>query len=123
MLYFDLMFLKGNIVNIHDQSPAAIAEELGNRLKQARLNANITQEALAEQAGVSLKVLRGAERGRAQLESFIAVLAALGLTDQLNHFLPHQPISPVQLVRMQGKARRRASSPSAPSSSEEPTEW
>lgn len=94
---------------MNSQSPAAWAEEIGDRLKQARLNANITQAELAKQAGVSRKIVLNAEKGQAQLENFMALLVALDLTDQLKYFLPPQSISPLQLRKLQGKQRMRAS--------------
>lgn len=90
-------------------SPAALAEEVGQRLKQARLNANITQAELAERAGVSRKIVLSAEKGHAQLENFVALLLALGLAEQLNNFIPKPQISPIQLQKLQGKKRERAS--------------
>lgn len=90
-------------------SPAALAEELGQRLKQARLNANITQAELAKRAGVSRKIVLSAEKGQAQLENFAALLLALGLAEQLNNFIPKPQISPIQLQKLQGKKRERAS--------------
>lgn len=96
-------------MNIIDKSPAAIAEELGQRLKQARLNADMTQTKVAEQAGVSRKAVLNAEKGHAQLEIFIAIMAALNLLEQLDRFLPVQDTSPIQLAKLQGKKRQRAS--------------
>jgi transcriptional regulator with XRE-family HTH domain len=89
--------------------PAAIAEALGERLKQARLNADLTQMRLAELAGVTRKVVLNAEKGRVQLDAFVALLQALDLTEQLDKFLPPQPVSPVQLAKLQAKQRKRAS--------------
>lgn len=96
-------------MSIDSRSPAAIAEELGERLKQARLNADLTQSDVARLAGVSRKVVLNAEKGKTQLEAFIAILAALNLTEHLDRFLPKQTISPIQLAKMQGKHRQRAS--------------
>ena len=89
-------------------SPAALAEELGQRLKQARLNANITQAELAQRAGVSRKIVLSAEKGHVQLENFAALLLALDLAEQLNNFLPQPQLSPLQLRKLQGKKRERA---------------
>lgn len=96
-------------MSIDSRSPAAIAEELGERLKQARLNADLTQSDVARLAGLSRKVVLNAEKGKTQLEAFIAILAALNLTEHLDRFLPKQTISPIQLAKMQGKHRQRAS--------------
>ena len=91
------------------KSPAAIAELLGQRLKQARLNRDLTQLEVAERAGVGRKAVLNAEKGKAQLEVLIAILQVLELTAQLDHFLPPQPPSPIQLAKLQGKRRQRAS--------------
>lgn len=94
----------------HSQkSPAAVAEVLGQRLKQARLNRDLTQIEVAEHAGVSRKAVLNAEKGKTQLEVLIAILQALDLTAQLDNFLPPQPPSPIQLAKLQGKQRQRAS--------------
>ena len=107
---------------MNEESPAAIAEELGERLKQARLNQDLTQVDLANLAGVSRKAVLNAEKGKAQLETFVAILMALGLTQQLDLFLPKQTISPIQLAKLQGKVRKRASGLN-PIRSEELPEW
>lgn len=89
---------------------ASLAAELGERLKQARLNQNVTQADVAERAGLSRALVINAEKGKAQLETFVAIMLALGLASQLDIFLPSQPISPMQLLKLQGKQRQRASS-------------
>ena len=96
-------------MSIEEKSPSAIAEELGERLKQARLNADMTQIEVAAQAGISRKAVLNAEKGKAQLEVFIAILSALSLTGQLENFLAVQKISPIQLSKLKGRKRQRAS--------------
>lgn len=91
------------------KTPSAIAEELGERLKQARLNQNLTQLEVAGMAGVTRNSVINAEKGKVQLEVFVAILAALDLVTQLDLFLPKQLISPIQLAKLQGKQRQRAS--------------
>jgi putative transcriptional regulator len=95
-------------MNIEQLTAHAIAAELGDRIKTARLNANLTQKALANKAGLSLKAVTNGEKGKSTLESMIAILIALGLTEQLNSFIPKQEVSPVQLIELQGKERKRA---------------
>ncbi|MBV1776687.1 helix-turn-helix transcriptional regulator [Burkholderiaceae bacterium DAT-1] len=111
------------MINTH-HSNAAVAQEMGARLRQARLNANLTQADVARMAGISRTGVTGAERGKALLETMIAIMRVLNLLDQLDRFLPPQPVSPVQLAKLQGKTRqraRRASTvpPDAPSSGDE----
>lgn len=96
-------------MSIENKAPAAVAEELGERLKQARLNNDMTQSEVAERAGLSRKVVLNAEKGKVQLEGLIAIMMVLGLTAQLEHFLPQQAISPLQLSKLQRKQRQRAS--------------
>ncbi len=91
------------------QSPRTLAAEIGRRLRQVRLNANLTQQELAQQAGVSRNAVVGAESGKVHLETLLALMAALQLTAQLDAFLAPPELSPLALVRLQGKARRRAS--------------
>jgi len=105
-----------------EKSPAAISEELGERLKQARLNANLTQSALAEQAGLSRKVVINAEKGKVQLQALVAMLQVLQLTQQLDNFLPKPALSPIQLAKLQGKQRQRASGQGKPPN-EDNAEW
>jgi len=93
---------------IKEQSPNAIAAELGQRLKQARLNADLTQIQVADSAGVSRKSVLNAEKGQTQLETFVAIMGALNLLQQLEQFLPVQAISPIQLAKLHGKKRQRA---------------
>ncbi|PIE39380.1 MAG: transcriptional regulator [Gammaproteobacteria bacterium] len=90
-------------------TPSALAATLGLRLKRARLNRDFTQDELAQKAGLARKTVAGAERGKVQLENFVAILLALGLSDQLDLFLPEQTVSPRALAKLQGKQRQRAS--------------
>ncbi|MEH6550156.1 MAG: helix-turn-helix transcriptional regulator [Pseudomonadales bacterium] len=109
-------------MGIEERAPSAIAEELGERLKQARLNADMTQNEVADQAGVSRKAVLNAEKGKGQLEVFIAILSALSLTSQLKNFLPVQEISPIQLSKLKGRKRQRASGQRSVGEKEAP-EW
>lgn len=92
-----------------NKSPAAIAEELGNRLKQARLNADITQAELASRTGLNRRTILNAEKGKVQLTNLVSILVSLNMAEQLNMFLPAQEISPLQLAKLKGRERQRAS--------------
>jgi len=99
----------GNIMELSNMSPTAIAEELGNRLKQARLNADLTQAELASRTGLNRRTILNAEKGKVQLKNIVAILASLGMAEHLNIFLPAQEISPLQLAKLKGRERQRAS--------------
>jgi transcriptional regulator with XRE-family HTH domain len=90
-------------------SDAGIQRELGKRLRALRLRRDITQKQLAQATTLSLNAIKSLESGRAKLSTLIAVLRELGALDQLDNFIPEPSISPVQLVRPQGRQRKRAS--------------
>jgi putative transcriptional regulator len=96
-------------MKLRDMSSFAIAEELGNRLKQARLRADLTQSEVASRSGLSRRTILNAEKGKVQLENLVAILAAIDMVEQLNMFLPVQEISPIQLAKLKGQQRQRAS--------------
>lgn len=105
-----------------EMTATALAEEIGERLKQARLNRDLTQAEVAALAGVARKTVLNAEKGKVQLDILIAILMALDLTGQLDLFLPKQEISPLQLAKLQGKKRQRASGKRSDNEQETP-EW
>ena len=90
-------------------SDSAIETEIGARLRALRLRRNITQQALADAAGLSVTAIKGIESGGGRLSTLIAVLRELSALDQLEQFIPEITVSPLQLARRQGKKSERAS--------------
>lgn len=89
---------------------AAAIRELGSRLANRRLLLDLTQAALAEQAGVDRKSVVRLENGDAvRLEVLIRILRALELLDGLNRLVPERQPSPIELLEHEGRRRRRAS--------------
>ena len=104
-------------------SDAAVLHEVGTRLAQFRLNRNLTQQALAHEAGVALRTLNRIECGEpSQTANVIRVLRVLGLLDNLEALVPEPPASPMQQLKLKGKVRQRASS-AAPARVAEPWSW
>ena len=90
-------------------SIAAILLEIGRRIQQERLNQNLSQAELSRKAGVSRKTMTNLETGEGcSLVTLLSVLRGLGRLDQLDAFLPDPGISPVELAKLQGKVRKRA---------------
>jgi transcriptional regulator with XRE-family HTH domain len=101
----------------------AIMGELGGRLAQRRLELQLTQEMLAEQAGVSKRTVERIEAGAtAQMSTVIRLLRVLDLLDRLETLLPEAGPRPMDLVKLKGKARKRASG-KRKSSDEVPWQW
>ena len=91
-------------------SDAEIQTEIGQRLRQARLNINISQAKLAEIAGLARRTITNTESGQGcSLLTLIAILRGLNLLSQLETFIPDPGLSPIQLAKLRGKQRRRAS--------------
>jgi transcriptional regulator with XRE-family HTH domain len=88
-----------------------VLRELGERLERVRLEQNLTQAALAEQAGVSKRTLERLESGEVatQLSGFLRVCRTLGLLDRFDTLVPEPLPSPIAQLKLQGKTRRRAS--------------
>jgi transcriptional regulator with XRE-family HTH domain len=92
-------------------SDEAILRELGSRLAGARLARNLTQAALAEEAGVSKRTVERLESGEvaARLSGLVRVCRALGIVDRLDALVPAPSASPVEQLKWAGHRRKRAS--------------
>ncbi|MBZ2187579.1 helix-turn-helix domain-containing protein [Alcanivorax sp. JB21] len=88
---------------------SAIAAEIGRRLEQLRLERNITQQALADEVGITPKTYRQLIQGGGKFETLIGILRALGELERLDQFIPETPFSPIEQLRLQGRRRQRAS--------------
>ena len=92
-------------------SNQAVLHEIGQRLKQYRLDALLTQQTLAMEAGVSKRTIERLEAGHSiQFENVIAVFRALNLLANLDAVIPEPGPSPMDMLKLQGKRRQRASS-------------
>jgi transcriptional regulator with XRE-family HTH domain len=96
--------------NWYGMTDQVVLVELGNLIKQMRLNSNITQEALARIAGLDRTTVSQLENGRAAtLLTFVQVLRAMKKLELLDNFI-EEKISPLQALKLKGKERIRASS-------------
>lgn len=99
-------------MNISGQlSDEAILRELGGRLAAARLARNLTQAALADEAGVSKRTVERLESGEvaARLSAFVRVCRALELADRLEILIPSPTASPIEQLKLARRRRKRAS--------------
>lgn len=86
-----------------------IESALCRRLVAIRLSRNITQEQLAEEAGVSPRTIGRLEKGLGiSLDTFIRVLAALRIQTNLEGLLPDPAVRPIERVGLGAGERKRA---------------
>jgi transcriptional regulator with XRE-family HTH domain len=103
----------------------AVLAELGGRLARIRLERNLTQGQLAEQAGVSKRTVERLESGAVatQLSGFIRVCRVLGMLERLDTLVPEPVPSPVAQLKLRGRQRQRASTTKAVKSSAKKWQW
>ena len=95
-----------------EMTDAAVLEELGARLHRRRIDANLTQAQLAEEAGVSKRTVERIEAGHStDLAMLIRVLRALKLIHGLESLIPDRTQSPIALLKQRGRERRRVGHP------------
>jgi transcriptional regulator with XRE-family HTH domain len=92
-------------------SDKAILGEIGSRLAAARLAQNLTQAALANEAGISKRTVERLESGEvgARLSGLVRVCRALDMVDRLEALVPSPTVSPVEQLKLAGHRRKRAS--------------
>jgi transcriptional regulator with XRE-family HTH domain len=93
-------------------SDEALLHEIGQRIARLRLERNLSQAQLAEQAGISKRTLERLEAGAAatQLSLFLRVLRQLDLLERLELLLPEPQPSPLALLEQQQQATRKRAS-------------
>lgn len=82
---------------------------LGERFKDYRLRANMTQKEVAEMAGLSVLTIHRFENGTARnisLGTFLLLLKAVGCINDLDELMPEQPESPYLYKNNNQKAQR-----------------
>jgi transcriptional regulator with XRE-family HTH domain len=98
---------------------------LGSRLAELRLSRNLTQKAVAEEAGVGLRTVQRLELGMAatQLSGFLRVCRVLGLVERFELLVPEVPPSPMARLKLEGRQRKRASGQRVATRESKPWTW
>ena len=93
-----------------DENNIAIKKELGQRLKDIRIAASLTQKELSVRAGISQRTVERAENGEnVNIDALINIFRVLGLLSKLELLLPEATVTPVMRLH-QIKKRKRATS-------------
>jgi transcriptional regulator with XRE-family HTH domain len=103
----------------------AVLSELGGRLAQVRLDRNLTQAQLAEQAGVSKRTVERLESGSVatQLSGFLRVCRVLDVIERFDLLVPEPVPSPVEQLKLRGRKRQRASTKRGAKVSSKKWQW
>ena len=82
-------------------------EYIGQQIRRARLDINITQNELAQRADISVPTIGRLESGNgSSLETLIKVLTVLELENRIEYFLPEDIITPVSLMQNWSERQR-----------------
>lgn len=88
----------------------AVLVEIGQRIAARRIDLQLTQAAVAEQAGIAKRTLERMEAGHSsQLSSLVRVLRVLDALPGLNSLIPETGPRPMDLLKRKSKVRQRAS--------------
>ena len=83
-------------------------KSIGDRLKQYRINAGLTQQDLENKSGVSVRSISRLEQGASvQLESLIKILSALNLENNIDLLIPDQTKRPSFYLKDNEKPKQR----------------
>lgn len=82
---------------------------LCKRIESIRLSRNITQEQLADEAGVSIRTIGRLEKGQGvSMDTFIRVMIALRIQQNLETLLPDPTVRPIERIGLDTGERKRA---------------
>ncbi len=87
--------------DIYMLTDATIFNRIGIKLKATRLKQNITQQSLADSAGISLSSLKKIEKGEiGSFDSLVRVLRTLGKLDVLQPLVDEEQLSPSEYYKL-----------------------
>jgi len=88
----------------------SILAEIGQRILNRRIELNMTQAAVAKQAGVAKRTVERIESGASgQTLSIIRIFRVLNLMDNMDSMIPEPVPKPMDLLKQKRKIRMRAS--------------
>ena len=99
---------KSDIMIDYFMTNDALLQYLGKQMRQMRLNEQLTQQQLADRAGVARSTVVQIESGKSmRMESVVALLRALNKLEILNNFETQALVSPLLIAQNQGKIPTR----------------
>ena len=111
-------------INTYSKSDKFYIEQIGNYIRNHRLDQNRTQTELAKSAGLSRSTLVQLESGkRVNLISLVQALRALKKLHVLNEMEYTPQVSPLKLAALEKKQRQRAREKNIPSPAKPKSDW
>ena len=87
--------------DVYMLADGAILGRIGDRIRRVRLKQNITQQSLAEAAGVSLSSIKKIEKGEiGSFDTLLRVLRTLGKLDVLLPLVEVEQMSPNEYYKL-----------------------
>ena len=97
-----------NPISDYFLTPADVAKELAQRVKQRRLEQQLTQAELAKKADLPLSTYRRFEQtAQISLEGLLNVAFALGLLEDVNQLFTNKTWSSIDDMLQQTKTKQR----------------
>jgi transcriptional regulator with XRE-family HTH domain len=88
-------------------SDRALLKIIGQKIKQRRVTASLSQKELAERCGLSVFSISQTENGNnTSLLSLLAMLRALNALDMLSQFYEEEPMSPIAYAEVMRKSHK-----------------
>ena len=114
--------------DIYMLSDVTILSRIGNHMRTVRLKQNITQQSLADAAGVSLSSLKKIEKGEiGTFDSLLRVMRTLGKLDVLQPLVDEEQMSPSEYYDLvhsaNTKHKRQRAAGKINNTSNEGVEW
>ena len=102
------MCQKASIMIDYFMTNEALLQYVGKQMQQMRINARLSQQQLAERAGVSRSTVTQVENGKGmKMESIVAMLRVLNKLEVLNNFETQALVSPLLIAKQEGKTPKR----------------
>lgn len=100
------------MILLNDETPADVMREIATNVKSRRLEMNMSQESLAEKAGMKLPTYRKFEQtGKISLESLLLIAFALNCLDEFSSlFSRRQYESIADIINEEAKTNRKRAS-------------
>ena len=96
------------MITLNEKSPHTVSLDIANKVKQRRLEKNLTQKGIAERATVSLATYRRFERtGEVSLQNLLLIALVLGSLEDFELLFARRVYSTLDDVLDEGKTKRK----------------